>query len=241
MCKLPGTYDCPNCLKLIPSYCEGMAELGKPVDEDKKCKCQIATWDFQTALGDTIREKYESQYVKIVEVTNVVNRKIIRMNTQEVKKALTPTPRKRKYKWTFEGFDSKGNKVVGPEFVKMVSRPNIPKPLEGTWVTSILFYGQKDDKALLQNKLKSLEGGYGTLKLYDAAATRQKVVDTGGFGQLTYDEEYSLLIEECDLDYITIKKMATEDFPDGYDLTLHMDCAAVYHHNPFGDSNEAKD
>ena len=34
-------------------------------------------WDFQTALGDTIKEKYESLYVKIVEVTDVINRKLI--------------------------------------------------------------------------------------------------------------------------------------------------------------------
>jgi hypothetical protein len=35
-------------------------------------------WDFQTALGDTIREKYESLYVKVVEVSNVINRKMVR-------------------------------------------------------------------------------------------------------------------------------------------------------------------
>jgi hypothetical protein len=32
-------------------------------------------WDFNTALGDTIREKYESLYIKVVEVTNVLIRK----------------------------------------------------------------------------------------------------------------------------------------------------------------------
>ena len=37
----------------------------------------VATWDFQTALGDTIREKYESLYVKVIEVSNVINRKVI--------------------------------------------------------------------------------------------------------------------------------------------------------------------
>ena len=35
-------------------------------------------WDFSTALGDTIKEKYESLYVKVVEVTNVVHRKTLR-------------------------------------------------------------------------------------------------------------------------------------------------------------------
>lgn len=32
----------------------------------------VAAWDFNTALGDTIKEKYESLYVKLVEVTNVL-------------------------------------------------------------------------------------------------------------------------------------------------------------------------
>lgn len=36
---------------------------------------QICEWDFQTALADTIREKYEPLYVKVVEIANVVNRK----------------------------------------------------------------------------------------------------------------------------------------------------------------------
>jgi hypothetical protein len=38
----------------------------------------VSSWDFSTALGDTIKEKYESLYVKIVEVTNVVHRKTLR-------------------------------------------------------------------------------------------------------------------------------------------------------------------
>lgn len=38
----------------------------------------VASWDFNTALGDTIKEKYESLYVKVVEVTNVVHRKTLR-------------------------------------------------------------------------------------------------------------------------------------------------------------------
>lgn len=38
----------------------------------------VASWDFNTALGDTIKEKYESLYVKIVEVSNVVHRKTLR-------------------------------------------------------------------------------------------------------------------------------------------------------------------
>jgi hypothetical protein len=38
----------------------------------------VAAWDFNTALGDTIKEKYESLYVKIVEVSNVVHRKTLR-------------------------------------------------------------------------------------------------------------------------------------------------------------------
>jgi hypothetical protein len=38
----------------------------------------VAAWDFNTALGDTIKEKYESLYVKIVEISNVVHRKTLR-------------------------------------------------------------------------------------------------------------------------------------------------------------------
>jgi len=38
----------------------------------------VASWDFNTALGDTIKERYESLYVKIVEVSNVVHRKTLR-------------------------------------------------------------------------------------------------------------------------------------------------------------------
>jgi hypothetical protein len=35
---------------------------------------KVAQWDFNTALGDTIKEKYESLYVKVVEISNVINR-----------------------------------------------------------------------------------------------------------------------------------------------------------------------
>lgn len=38
----------------------------------------LAAWDFNTALGDTIKEKYESLYVKLVEVSAVVHRKTLR-------------------------------------------------------------------------------------------------------------------------------------------------------------------
>jgi hypothetical protein len=38
----------------------------------------VASWDFNTALGDTIKEKYESLYVKITEISNVVHRKTLR-------------------------------------------------------------------------------------------------------------------------------------------------------------------
>lgn len=38
----------------------------------------VAAWDFNTAIGDTIKEKYESLYVKVVEVSNVVHRKTLR-------------------------------------------------------------------------------------------------------------------------------------------------------------------
>lgn len=38
----------------------------------------VAVWDFNTALGDTIKEKYEALYIKVVEVSNVVHRKTLR-------------------------------------------------------------------------------------------------------------------------------------------------------------------
>jgi hypothetical protein len=38
----------------------------------------IAAWDFNTSLGDTIKEKYESLYIKIVELSNVVHKKTLR-------------------------------------------------------------------------------------------------------------------------------------------------------------------
>jgi len=48
------------------------------LDLDKLKTQEQSNWDFQTALGDTIREKYESKYVRIVEVSNVINRRIAR-------------------------------------------------------------------------------------------------------------------------------------------------------------------
>lgn len=38
----------------------------------------VTAWDFNTSLGETIKEKYESLYVKIVEVSAVVHRKTLR-------------------------------------------------------------------------------------------------------------------------------------------------------------------
>lgn len=45
-------------------------ELNEAVfrEEDLKKAKSIAQWDFQTALGDTIRDKYESEYVAVVEI-----------------------------------------------------------------------------------------------------------------------------------------------------------------------------
>lgn len=38
----------------------------------------VSAWDFNTTLGDTIKEKYESLYVKLVELSNVIHRKTLR-------------------------------------------------------------------------------------------------------------------------------------------------------------------
>lgn len=38
----------------------------------------VASWDYNTALGDTIKEKYESLYVKVTEVSATIHRKTLR-------------------------------------------------------------------------------------------------------------------------------------------------------------------
>lgn len=38
----------------------------------------VTAWDYNTALGDTIKEKYESLYVKLVEAAAVIHRKTLR-------------------------------------------------------------------------------------------------------------------------------------------------------------------
>jgi hypothetical protein len=38
----------------------------------------VTAWDFNTALGDTIKEKYESLYVKLVEVSALIHKKTLR-------------------------------------------------------------------------------------------------------------------------------------------------------------------
>lgn len=38
----------------------------------------VATWDFNTSLGDTIKEKYESLFVKVTEISNIVHKKTLR-------------------------------------------------------------------------------------------------------------------------------------------------------------------
>lgn len=38
----------------------------------------VGSWDFNTTLGDTIKEKYESLYVKTVEMSAVIHRKTLR-------------------------------------------------------------------------------------------------------------------------------------------------------------------
>lgn len=38
----------------------------------------VGSWDFSTSLGDTIKERYESLYVKVVEMSAVIHRKTLR-------------------------------------------------------------------------------------------------------------------------------------------------------------------
>lgn len=58
-------------------------ELAIKIDRKNIYNCMnnagtIASWDFKNALGDTIIEKYEHLYVKIVEVSSVIHRKTLR-------------------------------------------------------------------------------------------------------------------------------------------------------------------
>jgi hypothetical protein len=54
-------------------------EIDREVIQDLRNNAgTVAAWDLATALGDTIKEKYESLYVKIVEVSNVIHRKTLR-------------------------------------------------------------------------------------------------------------------------------------------------------------------
>jgi len=54
-------------------------EIDREVIQDLRNNAgTVAAWDLATALGDTIKEKYEALYVKIVEVSNVIHRKTLR-------------------------------------------------------------------------------------------------------------------------------------------------------------------
>lgn len=54
-------------------------EIDREILQDLRSNAgTVATWDFNTALGDTIKEKYESLYVKVVEISNIVHRKTLR-------------------------------------------------------------------------------------------------------------------------------------------------------------------
>lgn len=54
-------------------------EIDREVITDLKNNAgTVASWDFNTALGDTIKEKYESLYVKVSEISAVIHRKTLR-------------------------------------------------------------------------------------------------------------------------------------------------------------------
>ncbi len=54
-------------------------EIDREVIQDLRNNAgTVAAWDLATALGDTIKEKYEALYVKIVEVSNVIHKKTLR-------------------------------------------------------------------------------------------------------------------------------------------------------------------
>ena len=54
-------------------------EIDREILQDLRLNAgTVAAWDYSTALGDTVKEKYESLYVKVVEVSNVIHRKTLR-------------------------------------------------------------------------------------------------------------------------------------------------------------------
>jgi len=54
-------------------------EIDREVLQDLRTNAGTVTaWDFNTSLGDTIKEKYESLYVKVVEISSVIHRKTLR-------------------------------------------------------------------------------------------------------------------------------------------------------------------
>jgi hypothetical protein len=48
----------------------------KDIRKDNQLLEVFATWDFQTALGDTIKEKYESIYVKVVKIESTTPKEV---------------------------------------------------------------------------------------------------------------------------------------------------------------------
>ena len=54
-------------------------EIDREILQDLRLNAgTVAAWDYSTALGDTVKEKYESLYVKVTEVSNVIHRKTLR-------------------------------------------------------------------------------------------------------------------------------------------------------------------
>lgn len=65
-----------NALKAKPILSEFPDSWSHEMVEEALMNCgTVALWDWNTALGDTMREKYESLYVKIAELTSVIIRK----------------------------------------------------------------------------------------------------------------------------------------------------------------------
>lgn len=50
--------------------------------ENIKTEEKVPTWDFDTVLGETIKEKYEHLYVRVVEASNLIYRNIVGNNGQ---------------------------------------------------------------------------------------------------------------------------------------------------------------
>lgn len=65
--------------ELLPLKTDELSELTlKVVSKISEIATTKTTWDFHSAFGDTVIEKYESLYIKLIETSNLINNKTLR-------------------------------------------------------------------------------------------------------------------------------------------------------------------